>query len=151
MRHPAIALTGAQTDSSIQAGCGRPKPGLSPTNTGRNLRSPGPFELGPIGLTLWTSVSPGPFLGTLAVTESHGLIAKKNPPRLPRPSASSRHVARHGGLGDAETEHQKFTMDPRRTPEKVLTGHPYDQMVNFTGNLRAPAPPPPPCSISPKR
>jgi len=61
------------------------------------------------------------------VTECHTLIAKKSPPRLPRPSASSRHVARHGGLGDAETHHQKFTMDPRRTPEKVLTGHPYDQ------------------------
>ena len=25
-------------------------------------------------------------------------------------------------------------MDPRRTPEKVLTGHPYDQMANFTGH-----------------
>src|ERR1700685_3907000 len=98
MRHPAIALTGAQTNSSIQAGCGRPKPGLSPTNTGRNLRSPGPFELGPIGLNLPASVSPRPFLAILAVTERHGLIAKKRPPRLLRPSASSRHVARHGGL-----------------------------------------------------
>ena len=26
-------------------------------------------------------------------------------------------------------------MDPRRTPEKVLAGHPYDQMAEFTRNL----------------
>ena len=75
------------------------------------------------------------------MTERHGLIAKKSPPRLSRPSASCGHVARYGGLGDAETEHQKFTMDPWRTPEKVLTGHPYDQMADFTGNPRAPTAP----------
>jgi hypothetical protein len=44
-------------------------------------------------------------------------------------------------LGDAETEHQKFTVDPWRTPEKVLTGHLCDQMGDFTGNPRAPAAP----------
>jgi hypothetical protein len=65
--------------------------------------------------------------------------------------ASCRHVARHGGLGDAETEHQMFTMDPRRTPQKVLAGHPYDQMSDFAGNPRAPAAPATPSSISPKR
>ena len=75
------------------------------------------------------------------MTEGHGLIAKKNPPRLLRPSASCRHVARHGGLGDAETEHQKFTMDPRRIPQKVLTGHSCDQTSDFAGNPRAPAAP----------
>ena len=57
----------------------------------------------------------------------------------------------HGGLGNAETEHQKFTMDPRCTPEKVLTGHPYDQMTDFAGNPRTPAAPATACSISPKR
>ena len=59
--------------------------------------------------------------------------------------------ARTGGLGDAETEHQKFTMDPRRTPEKVLTRHLCDQMADFTGNPRAPAAQATPGSISPKR
>ena len=87
------------------------------------------------------SVCPRPLLGILAVTERHGLIAKKSPPRLSRPSASCRQVARHGGLGDAETEHQKLTMDPWRTPEKVLTGHPYDQMADLTGNPGAPTAP----------
>ena len=29
-------------------------------------------------------------------------------------------------------------MDPRHTPEKVPTGHPCDQLANFTGNPRAP-------------
>src|SRR5208337_3169567 len=96
-------------------------------------------------------VSTRPFLEILVVTERHGLIAKKSPPRLPRPSASSRHVARYRGLGDAETQHLKFTMDPRRTPEKVLTGHPYDQIADFAGNPRAPTAPATPRSISPKR
>ena len=82
------------------------------------------------------------------MTEGHGLIANKSPPRLLRPSASCRHVARHGGLGGAETELQKFTVDPRRTPQKVLAGHPYDQVSDFAGNPRAPAAPTTPCSIA---
>jgi hypothetical protein len=43
-------------------------------------------------------------------------------------------VARYGRLRDAETEHQKLAMDPWRTPEKILTGHPCDQMVDLSGN-----------------
>jgi hypothetical protein len=42
-------------------------------------------------------------------------------------------------------------MDPRRTPEKVLTGHPYDQMSDFAGNPGAPTAPATPGSILPKR
>jgi hypothetical protein len=48
-------------------------------------------------------------------------------------------------LGDAETEHQKFTMDPRRTPQKFREPS-YDQMSDYAGNPRAPAAPAPPCS-----
>src|SRR5580704_17943580 len=88
------------------------------------------------------------FLEILAVTERHGLIAKKTPPRLP--SALSGHVARQGGLGDAETQHQKFTMNPRRSPQKVLAGHLCDQLADFAGNPRAPTTPATACSISPK-
>ena len=39
-------------------------------------------------------------------------------------------------MGDAETEHLKFTMDPRCSPQKVLAGHLCDQ-TNFDGNPRA--------------
>jgi hypothetical protein len=151
MHHSAIVLNGPQTNSSIASGglCS-PEVAPEPKPYRRNLCS-GSLEPGRMALTLKAGVSTLPFLGILAVTECHTLIAKKSPPRLPRPSASSRHVARHGGLGDAETQHQKFTMDPRRTPEKVLTGHPYDQMTDFAGNPRAPAAPATACSISPKR
>ena len=79
-----------------------------------------------------SGVSLRAFLEILAVTERHGLIAKKSPPRLPRPSALSGHVAQHGGLGDAETQHQKFTMNPRRSPQKVLVG----PSVQSVGGLR---------------
>src|ERR1700739_4791957 len=48
-------------------------------------------------------------------------------------------------LGDAETEHQKFTMDPGRTPQK-FRGPSYDQMSDYAGNPQAPAAPAPPCS-----
>lgn len=41
---------------------------------------------------------------------------------------------RHGGLGHAEAEHAKLAMEPRDTPEKVLTGHPCDQIADLIGN-----------------
>jgi hypothetical protein len=120
----------------------------APHTDRRELRNPRSLELRSVGLEMQASVSQRPLLGILAVTESHGLIAKKSSPRLSRPSASCGHIVRHRGLGDAETEHQKFTMDPRRTPEKVLTGHLCDQMADFTGAVGAPATPE---SISPQR
>jgi hypothetical protein len=85
-----------------------------------NLRSGGFHQLGPIGLTMDASVSPRPLLVILA--EHTGLIAKKSPPRMCWPSACYGHVARHGGLGDAETEHEKLTMDPWRAPRESSHG-----------------------------
>ena len=75
---------------------------------------------------------PRPLFGILA--ERTGLIAKEGPPRLSRPSAWRRQVARYGGLGDAEPEHEKLAVDPRSTSEKILTGHPCDQTADLTGN-----------------
>src|SRR5258708_3867960 len=40
-------------------------------------------------------------------------------------------------------------MDPRRTPEKVLTGHPCDQIADFTGNPGTSTSPAATRSISP--
>jgi hypothetical protein len=126
--HSAIALSGAQTNSSsIQGGLWLTK-------------------AAPVVQRL-----PRLLLAIFAVTESHGLIAKKSPPRWSRPSASRGHIARHGSLGDAEIEHRKLAMDPRRTPEKVLTGHLYDQVADFLGNPRASAAPATTCAIPPKR
>ena len=112
-RHSAIALSGSQINSSSAQG------GLLLARS--NLRRRGSYARNPTGLTMQVSVSLRPLFGIPA--ECSGLIAKKSPPRLSRPSASSGHVARHRCLGDAETEHQKFTMDPRRSPQKVLAGH----------------------------
>ena len=53
MRHSAIALSGAQTNSSnVQGGLWLAKAAPEPNPYRRNLRSPGSLELGPIGLTL---------------------------------------------------------------------------------------------------
>ena len=84
-------------------------------------------------------VSPRPLLGILA--ERTGLIAKKGPPRLCWPSAWCGQVARYGGLGHGEAEHEKLAMDPWRTPQKVLTGHLCDQMADLAGDPRTPASP----------
>jgi len=52
-------------------------------------------------------------------------------------------------LGDAEAEYAKLAMDPRRTPEKVLTGHPCDQIADLTGNPGTSTSPAATRSISP--
>lgn len=36
------------------------------------------------------------------------------------------------GLRDAETEHEKLTVYPWRTPQEVVTRHPSNQLANFT-------------------
>jgi hypothetical protein len=73
----------------------------------------------------------GHILRILAAAKGEGLVAQKRPPRLSRSPACVGHIARHRCLGDAETEHAKLAMDPWRTPEKVLTGHPCDQLADL--------------------
>ena len=94
MRHCAITLSEAQTYSSnVQGGPLLGKAAPEPTPNRRNLRGPGSLELGPIGLNMQVSGFPRPLPGIIAVTERHGLIAKKSPPRLSRPSAPCTQVA----------------------------------------------------------
>jgi hypothetical protein len=51
------------------------------------------------------------------------LIAQKRLPALrPRPP-TLRQVFRDGGLGDLETQHQQFAMDPGRSPGRVFPAH----------------------------
>ena len=140
VRHASIAMSDAQINSSnVEGGLLSVKAAPEPNTYRRNLRSRGSHELGPMGRNMPARVSLRPLLGMLA--ERTGLIAKKGPPRLCWPSAWCWQVARHGGLGDAEPEHEKFAMDPWRTPEKILTGHPCDQITDLSGNLGAPTSP----------
>src|ERR1700674_5948911 len=140
VRAGSLAPSGPQTNSSsAQDGLLSAKTAPELNAYRRNLRSRGSRELGPMGRNMQTRVSARPVLGILA--ERTGLIAKKGPPRLCWPSAWCGQVARYRGLGDREPEHEKLALDPRRTPEKVLTGHLCDQTPDLTGDPRTPAPP----------
>ena len=125
----SVAVGGPQTNSSsLQGGLLSAKATPEPNTYRSNLRNRGSYELGPIRLTMQARVNLRPLLGILA--ERTGLIAKKRPPRLCWSSAWCWQVARYGGLGDAEPEHEKFTMDPWRAPEWVGTVHLPDQITN---------------------
>ena len=84
-------------------------------------------------------LSPRPRLGIVA--ERASLIAQEAPPRLGWPSAWCRQITRDGGLGNGEPQHEKLTVDPRRTPEKVLPAHLSDQIAQLTGDPRTPTSP----------
>jgi hypothetical protein len=148
MHNGSFALGGAQANSSsVEGSLLWAKAAPEPNTYRPNLGCRGPYERSPTVLTLRARVSLRQLLGILA--ERTGLIAKKSPPRLCRPSAWCRQVARYGGLGDCEPEHQKLTVDPWRTPEKVLAGHLCDQMADLTGDPRTPTSPTTTGSISP--
>src|ERR1019366_7304424 len=90
----SLALGEPQTNSSsVQGGPLSAKAAPEPDTYRRNLRRRGWYESSPTGLTMQARIFPRPLLGILAVAERDGLIAKKSPPRLSRPSASSRQVA----------------------------------------------------------
>ena len=92
MCHSNIALSGEHTDSSNMQGrlwLGKAAP--APHTDRRDLRNLGSLEVGPIQLNMQAGVSPRSLLGIMA--ERTGLIAKKSPPRLSRPSASCKQVA----------------------------------------------------------
>jgi hypothetical protein len=138
--HTWIVLSGAQINSfSVQGELLLAR---------SNLRSRG-FHIDRIGSDTRVRVFVRPFLGILS--ERTGLIAKKGPPRLSRPSVWCRQVARYRGLRDCETEHQKLAVNPWSTPEKILTGHPGDQTTELAGNPWTPASPATTRSISPHR
>ncbi len=69
------------------------------------------------------------------------VIAQESLPALRRRSASARHVFGDGRLADLDAQLQQFSMDPRRTPERVLTAHLPDQVAHVIRNRRPPGPP----------
>ena len=130
-----MALSGSQTSfSGVQRRLWLAKTPAGPNTHRRNMRHRfhEPATVGPNAQTQGLRV--GLLLPVLVATEDDRLIANKGPPGLGWPSAWWRQVARHGGLGHAEAEHAKLAMDPRRTPKKVLTGHPRDQISDLPGN-----------------
>jgi hypothetical protein len=92
MRHASIPINGAQTNTfNVQCRL-RLRKAAPASHTDRcEWRNLGSLALGPVGFNMQASISPRSQLGILA--ERTGLIAKKSPPRLSRPSASCRQVA----------------------------------------------------------
>src|SRR6202035_3478397 len=76
-----------------------------------------------------------------------GMIAKERPPALGRRVASPNHVLGHAGLSDVDAELEEFSMDPRRSPQRVGNAHLADKIAYLQRNcwpatprLRFPAP-----------
>src|SRR6476619_1603592 len=60
-----------------------------------------------------------------------GMIAKKGFPTLTGWPPVPDHVLCHAGLADIDAEFEKFTMDARRTPERVCNAHFSNELANF--------------------
>ena len=124
---------------AFRAGCWWPRPRLSPTPTAAICAVVDRMSLAPIGANRRARGSQRPCLGILA--KCSGLIAQEAPPRLGWLSARCRQITRDGGLGNGVSKHEKLTVDPRRTPEKVLPAHLSDQIAQLTGDPRTPTSP----------
>src|SRR5450759_921472 len=77
--------------------------------------------------------------------EVHGrnrfpVIPQKGEPALGwlRISRRSLHPAGDRSLGKIKTEHEKFTVYPRRSPGRIFNNHPEDQIPNLLRRLRSP-------------
>jgi hypothetical protein len=55
------------------------------------------------------------------------MVAQKRPPALARRSDVPFHVLGDSGLRDLEAKLEKFAMDARRAPERVVEAHLPDQ------------------------
>ena len=68
------------------------------------------------------------------------VITQKRAPSLARWAASLDHVLGDARLSDREPELEKFAVDARRSPERVLNTHPPDQEAEVRLDLRPPSP-----------
>src|ERR1700675_4694490 len=59
------------------------------------------------------------------------VIAKEGLPGLQRPISSRYHVLRDCRLSDVEAELEKFTVDVRRTPERILETHSSNKVAHL--------------------
>src|ERR1700678_2245527 len=58
-----------------------------------------------------------------------GMIAKERPPALGRRVSSPGHVLGHAGLSDIDAELEEFSMDPRRSPQRIRNAHLADKLA----------------------
>ena len=56
-------------------------------------------------------------------SDSIRVIAKECPPALRRRVSSPDHVLGHAGLSDIDAELEEFSMDPRRSPQRIGNAH----------------------------
>src|SRR6202043_3535689 len=58
-----------------------------------------------------------------------GMIAKDRPPALGWRVSSLGHVLGHAGLSDIDAELKEFSMDPRRSPQRIGNAHLADKLA----------------------
>src|ERR1700674_2767414 len=58
-----------------------------------------------------------------------GMIAKERPPALGWRVSSLGHVLGHAGLSDIDAELEEFSMDPRRSPQRIGNAHLADKLA----------------------
>src|SRR5260221_14707079 len=57
------------------------------------------------------------------------MIAKERPPALGWRVSSLGHVLGHAGLSDIDAELEEFSMDPRRSPQRIGNAHLADNLA----------------------
>src|ERR1700682_3143928 len=57
------------------------------------------------------------------------MIAKERPPALGWRVSSLGHVLGHAGLSDIDAELEEFSMDPRRSPQRIGNAHLADKLA----------------------
>src|SRR5271168_3725780 len=57
------------------------------------------------------------------------MIAKERPPALEWRASSLGHVLGHAGLSDINAELEEFSMDPRRSPQRIGNAHLADKLA----------------------
>ena len=69
--------------------------------------------------------------------ETAHVVVEERPPGLRRRLPIARQVFRHGRLGNVEAELQRLPMEPWSAPQRVLAGHPSDEVSDFPRNRRS--------------
>jgi hypothetical protein len=68
------------------------------------------------------------------------MVPQEGPPSRGGGLGSPNHKLGHGGLADADSEFEEFTVDPRRTPQRVGLAHLPDQDAEIMVDRRSAAP-----------
>src|SRR6476620_8852417 len=69
-----------------------------------------------------------------------GMIAKERPPALGWRVSSLCHILGHAGLSDINAELEEFSMDPRRSSQRIGNAHLADKLAHLHRNSWPAAP-----------